>query len=104
STASFIMFSPFDKIASPILDYLIYLRLLQISFDSILHEMSILLSKIYGINITNTLSKEILVYLVSMSGFRVLSKHTVLGLYKTIILFAGALTNVPLFYIATFIY
>lgn len=60
------------------------------------------LSKILGINEENIKSKEILVYLVGTVGWGVLSQQAILGLYKTIIPYAGGITTIPLVYMATY--
>lgn len=65
--------------------------------------MIVYISKIYEIKTTNTKAKEIIVYLLGTLGFGVLSQQTILGLYKTIIPYAGAITTIPLVYIATYI-
>ena len=60
------------------------------------------LSKTLGLKRSDTSPKELLVYLVNTLGFGVLSQQVILGLYKTIIPFAGAVTTIPLVYAATF--
>lgn len=60
------------------------------------------LSKVLGLKTSETTKQEILTYLVGTLGFSVLSQQVVLGLYKTIIPFAGAITTVPLVYMSTF--
>lgn len=60
------------------------------------------LSKIIGVNSSNTKPKEALVYLITCLGWGVLSQQTIIGLYKTIIPFAGAITTIPLVYMSTY--
>lgn len=60
------------------------------------------LSKVIGLNMSNTSPKEILTYLISCVGWGVLSQQLVLGLYKTIIPFAGGFTTIPLVYACTY--
>lgn len=45
--------------------------------------------------------KEILTSLVGVIGWGTLAQHTILGLYKTVIPFMGAITTIPLVYAAT---
>lgn len=60
------------------------------------------LSKILGLNTDNTKAKELLVYLISTLGWGVLSQQAVIGLYKTILPYAGGFTTIPLVYASTF--
>lgn len=60
------------------------------------------LSKVLGLKTNDATVQEILAYLVGTLGFGVLSQQVILGLYKTIIPFAGAITTVPLVYMSTF--
>ena len=60
------------------------------------------LSKVLGINEDNIKPKEIVVYLVGTVGWGVLSQQAILGLYKTIIPYAGGITTIPLVYMATY--
>lgn len=46
--------------------------------------------------------KEILTSLVGVVGWGTLAQHTILGLYKTVLPFLGAITTIPLVYAATF--
>lgn len=65
--------------------------------------MIIYISKIYNIQKTKISAMEIVVYLINTLGFGVLSQQAILGAYKTAIPYAGALTTIPLVYVATFI-
>ena len=41
--------------------------------------------------------KEILTSLIGIVGWGTLAQHTILGLYKTVLPFMGAITTIPLF-------
>lgn len=60
------------------------------------------LSKVIGMNTDNTKANEILVYLIGTLGWGVLSQQTVIGLYKTVVPYAGGFTTLPLVYASTF--
>lgn len=60
------------------------------------------LSKVLGLNTDNTKANELLVYLLGTLGWGVLSQQAVIGLYKTVLPYAGGFTTIPLVYGSTF--
>lgn len=60
------------------------------------------LSNVLEVKTSDTTKQEMLTYIVGTLGFGVLSQQVILGLYKTVIPFAGAITTVPLVYMSTF--
>lgn len=60
------------------------------------------LSKVLGLNTNNSKANEILVYLLGTLGWGVLSQQAVIGLYKTVLPYAGGFTTIPLVYASTF--
>lgn len=60
------------------------------------------LNKIKGNPYKQSEAKEILSSLLGVVGWGVLAQHMILGLYKSIIPFMGAITTIPLVYGATF--
>jgi uncharacterized protein (DUF697 family) len=64
--------------------------------------MVIFLSKVIGNPIGNNGAKEIVTYIIGVVGYGVLAQQVVLGLYKTVLPFMGAITSMPLVYAATY--
>lgn len=64
--------------------------------------MIVSLNKVLGNPFEESSLKEILASLIGIVGWGTLAQHTILGLYKTVIPFMGAITTVPLVYAATF--
>lgn len=64
--------------------------------------MVIFLSKVMGNPIGNNGAKEIVTYILGVVGYGVLAQQVVLGLYKTVLPFMGAVTSMPLVYAATY--
>ncbi len=60
------------------------------------------LNKVLGNPFEDGSLKEILTSLIGVVGWGTLAQHTILGLYKTVIPFMGAITTIPLVYAATF--
>lgn len=60
------------------------------------------LSKVLGLNTDDTKANELLVYLLGTLGWGVLSQQAVIGLYKTVLPYAGGFTTIPLVYASTF--
>lgn len=60
------------------------------------------LNKIKGNPYQQSEAKEILSSLLGVVGWGVLAQHMILGLYKSVIPFMGAITTIPLVYGATF--
>ncbi|MCM3763877.1 YcjF family protein [Neobacillus niacini] len=64
--------------------------------------MVIFLSRAMGNPLGENKAKEMVIYIVGVVGWGVLAQQVVLGLYKTILPFMGALTSMPLVYAATY--
>lgn len=60
------------------------------------------LSKVIGMDGDKIKPNEILVYLIGSVGWGVLSQQAVIGLYKTVLPYAGGFTTIPLVYASTF--
>lgn len=60
------------------------------------------LNKVLGNSFEDSSLKEILTSLIGVVGWGTLAQYTILGLYKTVIPFMGAITTIPLVYAATF--
>lgn len=59
------------------------------------------LNKVLGNPFEDSSLKEILASLIGVVGWGTLAQHTILGLYKTVIPFLGAVTTMPLVYAST---
>lgn len=64
--------------------------------------MVISLSRALGNPLSDTGAKEIVSYLIGVVGWGVLAQQVILGLYKTVIPFAGGFTTIPLVYATTY--
>jgi uncharacterized protein (DUF697 family) len=60
------------------------------------------LSRAMGNPVGDNGAKEIISYLAGVVGWGVLAQQAILGLYKTILPYAGGFTTIPLVYAATF--
>jgi uncharacterized protein (DUF697 family) len=63
--------------------------------------MVITMSRVMGMPVGKHGAREVIAYVAGVVGLGLLAQQTILGLYKTVIPFAGGLTTIPLVYSAT---